>query len=135
MKNTVLDNVQNLFSPELLNRIDESIVFHQLKESDVYDIIYLQLSDLVDNLAKLGLKIKLNKTAKKFVASKGYYPEYGVRYLRREIQNLVEDPISDMLLKNIIPINSTVVVNFKKQQLTFHHTMRKGKLKKSKKPQ
>jgi len=135
MKNTVLDNVQNLFSPELLNRIDESIVFHQLKESDVYDIIDLQLSDLVDNLAKLGLKIKLNKTAKKFLASKGYNPEYGVRYLRREIQNLVEDPISDMLLKNIIPINSTVVVNFKKQQLTFHHTMRKGKLKKSKKPQ
>ena len=89
----------------------------------------------VDNLAKLGLKIKLNKTAKKFLASKGYNPEYGVRYLRREIQNLVEDPISDMLLKNIIPINSTVVVNFKKQQLTFHHTMRKGKLKKSKKPQ
>ena len=44
MKNTVLDNVQNLFSPELLNRIDESIVFHQLKESDVYDIIDLQLS-------------------------------------------------------------------------------------------
>ena len=47
MKNTILDNVQNLFSPELLNRIDESIVFHQLKESDVYKIIDLQLSNLV----------------------------------------------------------------------------------------
>ena len=56
MKNTILDNVQNLFSPELLNRIDESIVFHQLKESDVYKIIDLQFSDLVNNLAKLGLK-------------------------------------------------------------------------------
>ena len=134
MKNTILDNVQNLFSPELLNRIDESIVFHQLKESDVYKIIDLQFSDLVNNLAKLGLKIKLNPTARKFLASKGYNPEYGVRYLRREIQNLVEDPISDMLLKNIIPLNSTIVVNCKKQKLTFHHTISKANINKLKKP-
>ena len=134
MKNTILDNVQNLFSPELLNRIDESIVFHQLKESDVYKIIDLQFSDLVNNLAKLGLKIKLNPTARKFLASKGYNPEYGVRYLRREIQNLVEDPISDMLLKNIIPLSSTIVVNCKKQKLTFHHTISKANINKLKKP-
>ena len=134
MKNTILDNVQNLFSPELLNRIDESIVFHQLKESDVYKIIDLQFSDLVNNLAKLGLKIKLNPTARKFLASKGYNPEYGVRYLRREIQNLVEDPISDMLLKNIIPLSSTIVVNCKKQELTFHHTISKANINKLKKP-
>ena len=134
MKNTILDNVQNLFSPELLNRIDESIVFHQLKESDVYKIIDLQFSDLVNNLAKLGLKIKLNPTARKFLASKGYNPEYGVRYLRREIQNLVEDPISDMLLKNIIPLSSTIVVSCKKQELTFHHTISKANINKLKKP-
>ena len=134
MKNKILDNVQNLFSPELLNRIDESIVFHQLKESDVYKIIDLQFSDLVNNLAKLGLKIKLNPTARKFLASKGYNPEYGVRYLRREIQNLVEDPISDMLLKNIIPLSSTIVVSCKKQELTFHHTISKANINKLKKP-
>ena len=132
MKNKILENVQNLFSPELLNRIDESIVFNQLNEKDVYNIIDLQLTDLVNNLSKLGLKFKLNKTAKKFLASNGFNPKYGVRYLRREIQNSVEDPISEMLLKNIFPLNSTIIVNCRKKQLTFDYSLRKSVVKKAK---
>ena len=132
MKNKILENVQNLFSPELLNRIDESIVFNQLNEKDVYNIIDLQLTDLVYNLSKLGLKFKLNKTAKKFLALNGFNPKYGVRYLRREIQNSVEDPISELLLKNIFPLNSTIIVNCRKKQLTFDYSLRKSVVKKTK---
>ena len=132
MKNKILENVQNLFSPELLNRIDESIVFNQLNEKDVYNIIDLQLTDLVYNLSKLGLKFKLNKTAKKFLALNGFNPKYGVRYLRREIQNSVEDPISELLLKNIFPLNSTIIVNCRKKQLTFDYSLRKSMVKKAK---
>ena len=132
MKNKILENVQNLFSPELLNRIDESIVFNQLNEKDVYNIIDLQLTDLVYNLSKLGLKFKLNKTAKKFLALNGFNPKYGVRYLRREIQNSVEDPISELLLKNIFPLNSTIIVNCRKKQLTFDYSLRKSVVKKAK---
>ena len=78
MKKRVMDNVQDLFSPELMNRIDESIVFHSLSEQNVYDIIDLQLFDLTKNLSKLGLGLKLTKTAKKLLANNGYDAKYGV---------------------------------------------------------
>jgi len=119
MKETVLDKVQGLFSPELMNRIDESIVFHSLSEQNVYDIIDLQLSDLIQNLAKLGLGLKLSKSAKKILAKNGYDPKYGVRLLRREIQKSLEDPISEMLLKQIFTEGTTITVKTQKKKLHF----------------
>ncbi|MCH2651039.1 MAG: ATP-dependent Clp protease ATP-binding subunit, partial [Candidatus Marinimicrobia bacterium] len=68
MKERIMERVQSLFSPELMNRIDESIVFHSLTESNVYQIIDLQVSDLIQNLSKLGLNLQLNKSAKKCLA-------------------------------------------------------------------
>ena len=121
MKERVLGNVKDLFSPELVNRIDESIVFHQLSEENVYDIIDLQISDLVQNLSKLGLELRLNKSAKKFLAKKGYDPKYGVRLLRREIQKTLEDPISEMLLKNAYTEGMTIRVKAIKDQIVFDY--------------
>ncbi|HIC36179.1 MAG TPA: ATP-dependent Clp protease ATP-binding subunit, partial [Candidatus Marinimicrobia bacterium] len=107
MKERIMNDVQDLFSPELMNRIDEFIVFHSLSEQNVYDIIDLQLSDLIQNLAKLGLSLKLTKTAKKLLAKNGYDPKYGVRLLRREIQKSLEDPISEMILKQVFTQGTT----------------------------
>ncbi len=121
MKERVLGYVKDLFSPELVNRIDESIVFHQLSEENVYDIIDLQISDLVQNLSKLGLELRLNKSAKKFLAKKGYDPKYGVRLLRREIQKTLEDPISEMLLKNAYTEGMTIRVKAIKDQIVFDY--------------
>ena len=129
MKERVLGHVKDLFSPELVNRIDDSIVFHQLSEENVYDIIDLQISDLVQNLSKLGLKLRLNKSAKKFLARKGYDPKYGVRLLRREIQKTLEDPISEMLLKNSYATGMIIVVKAIKNQIVFDY----NEVKKSKK--
>ena len=119
MKEKILGHVKKIFSPELVNRIDDSIVFHQLSESNVYDIIDLQISDLIDNLSKLGLRFKLNKSAKKYIATKGYDPRYGVRLLRREIQKLLENPISEMLLKNTYSKGTLINVKFQKGQIIF----------------
>ncbi|MBT7515901.1 MAG: ATP-dependent Clp protease ATP-binding subunit [Candidatus Marinimicrobia bacterium] len=119
MKDRVLENVQSIFSPELLNRIDESVVFHSLTKENVYDIIDLQLSDLFQNLAKLGLKLKLSKTAKKLLAKNGYDPQYGVRMLRREIQKSLEDPISEMLLKQVFMKGMTITVKAVKNKMHF----------------
>ena len=119
MKEKILGHVKKIFSPELVNRIDDSIVFHQLSESNVYDIIDLQISDLIDNLSKLGLRFKLNKSAKKYIATKGYDPRYGVRLLRREIQKLLEDPISEMLLKNTYSKGTLINVKFHKGLIIF----------------
>ena len=119
MKEKILGHVKKTFSPELVNRIDDSIVFHQLSESDVYDIIDLQIADLEQNLLKLGLKLKLHKSAKKYIANKGYDQRYGVRLLRREIQKLLEDPISEMLLKNTYPKGTIIIIKLQKNQIIF----------------
>ena len=121
MQASLMDQVQKLFSPELFNRIDESIVFHALSEQNVFDIIDLQLSDLNHNLGKLGLRLKISKNAKKLIAKKGYDPEFGVRPLRREIQRSLEDPISEMLLKQVFKKGTIIKVGAIKQQLKFDY--------------
>ena len=121
MQSSLMDQVQKLFSPELFNRIDESIVFHALSEQNVFDIIDLQLSDLNHNLGKLGLRLKISKNAKKLIAKKGYDPEFGVRPLRREIQRSLEDPISEMLLKQVFKKGTIIKVEAIKQQLKFDY--------------
>ena len=121
MQASLMDQVQKLFSPELFNRIDESIVFHALSEQNVFDIIDLQLSDLNHNLGKLGLRLKISKNAKKLIAKKGYDPEFGVRPLRREIQRSLEDPISEMLLKQVFKKGTIIKVDAIKQQLKFDY--------------
>ena len=132
MKERVMEDVQSTFSPELMNRIDESIVFHALTEQNVYDIIDLQMADLIQNLAKLGLKLKLSKTAKKLLAKNGYDPQYGVRMLRREIQKSLEDPISEMLLKHIFIKGMTIHIKTLKN--VFHFDYKKCIKSPTKKP-
>ena len=119
MREILLDKVQTLFSPELINRIDESIVFHALTEQNVYDIIDLQLSDLIQNLAKLGLGLKLSRSAKRLLSKNGYDPKYGVRLLRREIQKSLEDPISELLLKKVFSDGTILSVTVRKKKFHF----------------
>ena len=126
MKEIIMESVQKLFSPELVNRIDESIVFHQLSENDVYEIIDLQISDLIDNLSKIGLKMKLNKSAKKYLVRRGYNSKYGVRMLRREIQRSLEDPISELLLKKVYSKGTTITVKSVKDKLIFDFKTKKS---------
>ncbi len=121
MQASLMDQVQKLFSPELFNRIDESIVFHALSEQNVFDIIDLQLSDLNHNLGKLGFRLKISKNAKKLITKKGYDPEFGVRPLRREIQRSLEDPISEMLLKQVFKKGTIIKVDSIKKQLKFDY--------------
>ena len=126
MKIKIMDQVEYLFSPELINRIDESIIFHSLTEKNVYDIIDLQLLDLVQNLEKLNLKLKLAKSAKIFLCRNGYDQKFGVRMLRRKIQKFLEDPISEMLLKQIFPIGATISVKAQKGDLIFDYKLGKN---------
>ncbi|MFQ6611802.1 MAG: ATP-dependent Clp protease ATP-binding subunit [Fidelibacterota bacterium] len=114
MKKRILDKVRDTFNPEFLNRIDETIVFHPLSRGNVLQIIDLQLRELKDNLNKMGLTLKISKKAKALLVDKGFNTEYGVRYLRREIQTSLEDPISEQLLENVFSGYSTINVKVKK---------------------
>ena len=113
----IMDKVRNTFSPELINRIDDSIIFNSLDEEDVYQIIDLQVSDLLDSLKKMNLKLRINRTAKRYIAIKSYDPRYGVRLLRRMIQKYLEDPIADIILKKSPTSGTLISVKYEKNKL------------------
>ena len=115
-----------------MNPIDGFIGFPSLSEQKVYGSMELQLTDLNQNPAKLGLSLKLTKTAKKLLAKNGYDPKYGVRLLRREIQKSLEDPISEMILKQVFTQGTTITVKTLKKDLHFDY--KSGKKSKEKKP-
>ena len=99
MKSTVEETMKRLFNPEFLNRIDEYVIFHTLKKEHMVRIIDLQLKSLVKRLALRNISLELGKSAKEFLAEKGFDEKYGARPLRRTIQRLVEDPIAEEMLR------------------------------------
>ena len=119
IKNVIIENVKNVFSPELLNRIDEKIVFHTLNEDDVLSIVDLQLKELIYNLEKIDLNINITKRARKLLVKLGFHNEYGARNLRRTIQNYIEDSISELLLENKFVQGDKITVDVKKNEFTF----------------
>ena len=119
IKNKILEKVSNVFNPEFLNRLDETIVYHPLTKQNVLKITDLQLVDLNDNLSKIGLSLTVTKKAKVFITEKGFNPEYGVRFLRREIQSLIEDPLSELLLGKVFSKAKGVKIDFVQGHLGF----------------
>ena len=100
IKNKILEKVKSIFNPEFINRLDETVIFNTLSKEDVIKIIDLQMSDLYQNLNKIGYSVSITKKAKSNLAIQGFSFEYGARNLRREIQKSIEDPLSELLLKN-----------------------------------
>ena len=119
LSSKIIKSVNETFSPELINRIDETIVFHPLSEKDVFQIIDLQLKDLSDNLSKMGFKIKLSISAKRLLAKRGYDPKFGARPLRREIQVSLEDYLSEIFLQRKFPEGTTIKVDRNKSDFQF----------------
>ena len=134
IKSIIIKNVKNVFSPELLNRIDEKIVFHTLDENDVLSIVDLQLKELVHNLEKLNYDINVTKRARKLLTKLGFHNEYGARNLRRTIQNYIEDSISELLLENKFVQGDKITVDVKQNEFTFSSNQKRNvhKRKKSK---
>jgi len=98
MKAKAEEALKQHFRPEFLNRIDETIVFHELTQDEVFQIVDLMMKRIVTQLQGQGLGIELTDAAKHTLAEKGYDPSLGARPLRRAIQRLVEDPLSEKLL-------------------------------------
>ncbi len=119
IEKNILQTVKNIFSPELLNRLDEIIIFNSLTKKDIYKIIDMQLEDLYNNLYDLGINIRIYKTAKNLILKKGYNIDFGVRFLRRTIQFMIEDPISKILLKNNVLKGETLIVKSVKDKISI----------------
>ena len=111
MKNKVQDALKAHFKPEFLNRIDDTIVFHELTVSEVTRIVDLMIRRVSTQLAGQGRGLELTDAAKEFLAREGYDPTMGARPLRRAIQRLVEDPLSERLLNKEFTAGEIIVVD------------------------
>jgi ATP-dependent Clp protease ATP-binding subunit ClpC len=98
MKSTIEESLKRLFNPEFLNRIDDSIVFHQLRKEDIYRIIDIQARKLFSRVDALGIMLEFTPSAKDFLAEKGFDEKYGARPLRRALQKYVEDELAEQML-------------------------------------
>lgn len=111
LKNTVESAMKDLFNPEFLNRIDDTIVFRNLDKSDITKIIKIELKDLVKNIQRNKMEIKLDESAEMFLTEKGYDSKFGARPLKRAIQTYIEDPLSEELLLGNIKEGDTILVS------------------------
>jgi ATP-dependent Clp protease ATP-binding subunit ClpC len=119
MKERVMDELKRSFRPEFLNRIDEVIVFHSLSREDVKAIVDLMMKRVREQLKAKDVEIELTDAAKELLAEKGYDPSLGARPLRRTIQRLVEDPLSEKLLWKEFKAGQTIIVDAHDDEIVF----------------
>jgi ATP-dependent Clp protease ATP-binding subunit ClpC len=120
MKSRVMGEVKKIFRPEFLNRLDDTIVFHQLTKSQVRQIADLLLGDLQDRLKEEhNIEITLYRSAKDLLIENGYDPKYGARPMRRAIEQMIETPLSELILQGEFPDGSKVRVTAQKGDLKF----------------
>jgi ATP-dependent Clp protease ATP-binding subunit ClpC len=111
MKEKVLGEMKKIFRPEFLNRIDATVVFHALSKEHIRQIVDLMLNQVAASLRERNVTLEVTDTARDFIGNKGYDPVFGARPLRRTIQNLVEDQLSEALLRGEFLPGDTVVVD------------------------
>ena len=111
MKNKVQDELKNHFRPEFLNRIDDVIVFHQLSENEIIQIVDLMIANLDERLRARDMGIELTTEAKSLLAKKGYDPLLGARPLRRCIQREIEDALSEKILFGDLKAGEIIIVS------------------------
>lgn len=109
--------LKNHFSPEFLNRLDEQILFNPLTKEDIEKIIDIELKGLFQRVEQIGYKLKITPAAKKYVAEEGYDPQYGARPLKRAIQKLVEDPVSEAIISKKVAPGDTIELIFADGQI------------------
>jgi ATP-dependent Clp protease ATP-binding subunit ClpC len=110
MKETLKQVMEGTFRPEFLNRVDDIIVFRSLTKPDMRNIIDIELAKVIKRLKEKNLTLVLTEEAKDLLIDKGYSPEFGARPLRRAIEHLLEDPLSEELLKGAFQGKDTVTV-------------------------
>ncbi|NOY89257.1 MAG: ATP-dependent Clp protease ATP-binding subunit [FCB group bacterium] len=119
MKKRILDELKKIFNPELLNRIDETIIFHPLERHHIKDIIEILVTDIAKRLAEKGISFKLTEEAKDFLTNKGYEPQYGARPLKRALQRYLEDPLAEEILRGQYAGDCDLIISSDGEKLTF----------------
>ena len=123
MKARVNERIEKVFRPEFINRLDDLIVFHHLTVENLKAVIDIELAKVRERLLERGLKLELTDESKQFLIKKGSDTDFGARPLRRALENYIEDPVSEELLKGEFEGKDTIQVDCKevagKKQLVF----------------
>jgi ATP-dependent Clp protease ATP-binding subunit ClpC len=129
MRDTVLADMKKDFRPEFLNRIDEIIVFHPLTEDELKQIAGLIISDLQKQVADRGLRLEVTDEVREKVIKEGYEPKYGARPLRRAVQHLLENPLSNEIIAGKFKDGDTVIAAVVEGKITFTPGQRRAEKK------
>ncbi len=119
MRETVTEAARKAFRPEFLNRIDEILVFDPLGKDELLKIVDIMLGEVEKRARENGVEIEADESAKKFILDRGYDPKYGARPLRRTIQRMVEDEISNRLLEGGLSAGDRIKVSSDGEKLEF----------------
>jgi ATP-dependent Clp protease ATP-binding subunit ClpC len=123
MKTRVTEEIEKVFRPEFINRVNDIIVFRHLNDGDLKHVIDLELSKIRERMLEKGLTMVLSDEAKEFLVKKGTNTDFGARPLRRAIETFIEDPLAEELLKGEFAGKSMIKVDVKKvgdkKQLVF----------------
>ncbi|NLJ98637.1 MAG: ATP-dependent Clp protease ATP-binding subunit [Tissierellia bacterium] len=119
MKDTIMEDLKRNFRPEFLNRIDEVIVFHSLREDDVRKIAEIMVKDLQKRMKKLDINIKVTDNTIDYISDKGFDPVYGARPLERAITKMIEDQLAEEILKGTVSKDDNIMIDFKDDKLVF----------------
>ena len=119
MKSRVLSELKHHFRPEFLNRLDEIIVFHALSQEEIKKIVDLILDEEKKLLKEKDIKLEVTPEARDLIAKEGYDPDFGARPLRRAIQRLIENPLSEEILQGKFKEGDTVIVTVENGRMVF----------------
>jgi ATP-dependent Clp protease ATP-binding subunit ClpC len=122
MKQTLQTELERYFRPEFLNRLDDVIVFRPLNRSDLVGIVEYELKKVRKRLSEKNMTLELEDSAKDFLIEKGYNPDFGARPLRRAIEQQIEDPLSEAILRGEFKINQLIRVRREPDQPTLVFT-------------
>jgi len=126
-KAAVMELVSQEFRPEFINRIDESVVFHALNEEQIAKIALIQIKHLTARLQAQNMVLDVTPDALEHLAKAGFDPVYGARPLKRIIQQYLENPLAEALLKGAFKAGETIIVRLKDDTLTFDTKNVEGK--------
>ena len=119
MKENIMGEVRQIFRPEFLNRVDEIIVFHALTEAEIDQIARLLLNQVCARLTERGIELQVGEEALKLISKAGYDLKYGARPLRRAIQRMVEDALSEEILSGGVRLGDKVLASVEDDKLKF----------------
>lgn len=133
MSTRVMEELKKTFKPEFINRVDEMVVFHQLNKEELIKITEIMMNDIGKRLKEQGYEITVEKEALEHLSHEGHDPAYGARPLRRAIQKLIEDPLSEKILEGVFKTGDFIKVGLKNEQMNFSKVSGKKTSKKASK--